>query len=86
LSDLESSFGDGDIVTPEALVSVGLIRRADEPYKVLATGSIGKALVVRAPRSSRAAQAAIEAAGGSVETVEGQYRRAGMGRGHRRQH
>jgi len=85
LETLQERFSDGDTVTPEALVQAGVLRRADEPYKVLATGTIARPLVVQAPRVSRAAHAAIEAAGGAVEKIDDDYVLPGMGRAHRRQ-
>lgn len=85
LALLDSRFEAGDAVTPETLVSAGLLRHVDEPYKILATGALAKALAVEAPRLSAAAVEAIEAAGGSVQRMEDGYRRPGMGRSHRRQ-
>ncbi|MFN2115163.1 MAG: 50S ribosomal protein L15 [Anaerolineae bacterium] len=81
---LDERFDDGDTVTPEALVDAGVLRHVDEPYKVLAGGEITKALTVQAPRFSGAARADIEAAGGSCSDLADDYRRAGMGRSHRR--
>ena len=85
LDEIDARFDAGASVTPEALTDAGLLRRADEPYKVLANGALTKALVVHAPRFSRAAAEAIEAAGGSVEKLTDDYELPGMGRAHRRQ-
>jgi large subunit ribosomal protein L15 len=84
LGDLAAAFDSGEAVTPQALVEVGLLRRADEPYKVLADGAIEKPLAVSAPRFSATARAAIEAAGGTCDPFAGETRRPGMGRAHRR--
>ena len=81
---LETCFESGDTVTPEALVAAGVLRHIDEPYKVLAGGEMTKALSVQAPRFSGAARETIEAAGGSCDDLSDDYRRAGMGRSHRR--
>jgi large subunit ribosomal protein L15 len=62
-------FGAGSEVTPESLDKAGLLRRADLPVVVLAYGDVSVALRVKVHRISRAAQAKIEAAGGSVEVL-----------------
>ena len=58
-------------MTPETLVGKGLATRKDVPVKVLAKGSLSKKLTVRVHGFSAAAREAIEAAGGSAETLEG---------------
>jgi large subunit ribosomal protein L15 len=69
LRELDRMFSDGDTITPELLVEKGLIRSGSKPVKVLASGELGKKLSVQAHAFSKNAQAAIEAAGGSCETV-----------------
>jgi large subunit ribosomal protein L15 len=58
-----------DDVTPEVLVSRGLVR-SGKPVKVLGDGEIGKALKVTANKFSKSARAKIEAAGGSCEELQ----------------
>ncbi|MGH2916391.1 MAG: 50S ribosomal protein L15 [Solirubrobacteraceae bacterium] len=70
LSDLEARFDAGAEVTLEALHSKGLATRKGIPVKVLADGSLSKALTVHAHGYSKAAREAIEAAGGSCQTLE----------------
>lgn len=66
LSDLERVTGDE--VSPESLLAAGIVRRANEPVKLLGHGEIARALVVKAGmRISASAKAKIEAAGGRVE-------------------
>lgn len=60
---------DGPI-TPEALAEAGIIRGTQFPVKILAYGEISTPVTVHAHAFSKAAQAAIEAAGGSVTTLE----------------
>jgi large subunit ribosomal protein L15 len=60
---------DGPI-TPEVLAELGVIRGTKYPVKILANGELTGAITVHAHGFSKAAQAAIEAAGGSVETLE----------------
>ena len=60
---------DGPI-TPEVLVQLGLVRGPEYPVKILATGEVTQALTVHAHAFSKAAQAAIEGAGGAVTVLE----------------
>lgn len=57
-------------ITPDVLAEIGLIRGTKFPVKILAHGEITTPLVVHAHAFSKSAQSAIEAAGGSVETLE----------------
>lgn len=69
LSALEKSFLDGDKVTLASLARKGLIKNrfgGRQPAKILGKGPIGKRLSVVGVATSRAARAAIEAAGGAV--------------------
>ena len=70
LSDLEKRFDAGAEVTPETLVGKGLATRKGVPVKILAKGQLSKKLTVRAHGFSAAAREAIEAAGGSAETLD----------------
>jgi large subunit ribosomal protein L15 len=70
LSDLEDRFEAGDEVTPETLTGKGLAKRKGVPVKVLAKGELTKKLTVRAHGFSAAAREAIEAAGGTAETID----------------
>lgn len=60
---------DGPI-TPDLLAELGVIRGTEFPVKILANGELTGAVTVHAHAFSKAAQAAIEAAGGSVTTLE----------------
>ena len=68
LTDL-NKFEDGSEVTATILVENGIIKNEKDGIKVLANGSLEKKLTVKATKFSKAAQAAIEAAGGSVEVM-----------------
>lgn len=70
LSQLSDRFEAGAAVDAEALHAAGLLKRSDEPFKVLAGGEIDHALTITAPRVSAAARTKIEAAGGSIEAVD----------------
>jgi large subunit ribosomal protein L15 len=69
LADLERRAGVTDF-TLESLYELGLASRNKGPVKVLARGTIGRAVSVEAHRFSRAARAAIESAGGNVKALE----------------
>jgi large subunit ribosomal protein L15 len=69
LSDLDARFKSGDNVNPESLRAAGLAKRRD-PVKILARGEIKKKLTVRAHGFSAVAREKIEAAGGTVETID----------------
>jgi large subunit ribosomal protein L15 len=71
LADLEARFEQGAEVTPDALRAAGLATRRDVPVKVLGRGELNKPLTVRAHGFSASARAAIEAAGGTAQTLEG---------------
>ena len=64
-----NSFPEGSLVTPEALLSRGTIRKLKAGLKILGEGSVEKALTVRAHAFSASANEKILAAGGKVERV-----------------
>jgi len=63
---LEARFEDGAVVNGESLLALGLVRKADEPIKVLGRGDLSKGLEVHANKFSKSAAQKIEKAGGSV--------------------
>ncbi len=62
-------FESGSEVTPEILVTAGLVKSLRYPIKILAEGEINHPLLVKANSFSVTAKAKIEAAGGTVEEV-----------------
>ena len=70
LDDLEARFENGAAVDLAALRAAGLAGRRDVPVKVLGRGELTKPLTVHAHGFSKAARAAIEAAGGTCQTIE----------------
>jgi large subunit ribosomal protein L15 len=68
LSDL-NQFDDGATVDPSALSAAGIVSKQAEYIKVLATGEVSRKLTVKAHGFSAQAKAAIEAAGGTCETI-----------------
>ena len=62
-------FKDGTEVTPVVLKEAGIIRAEKSGVKVLGNGELTKKLTVKAAKSSKAAEAAITAKGGSIEVI-----------------
>ena len=58
---------EGDIVSLDTLKAAGIIRKSTKHAKIMLSGELTKAVKVQGIRVSKAAQAAIEAAGGSVD-------------------
>ncbi|HEV7882098.1 MAG TPA: 50S ribosomal protein L15 [Solirubrobacteraceae bacterium] len=69
LQDLERRFEAGDEVTLATLQARGLGTRKGVAVKILAKGTLSKPLTVHAHGFSAAAREAIEAAGGTCQTV-----------------
>ena len=61
---------EADSITPEELKKAGLIKRAEEPVKILGTGEVKKAVTIKAHAFSRSAVAKIKKAGGKTEEIE----------------
>lgn len=68
LADL-NLFNDGEVVTPEVLVARNVLKKLESGVKVLANGTLEKKLTVKANVFSKAAEAAIIKAGGTVEVI-----------------
>jgi len=71
LDQLAAIFKANAEVTPDILDSVGLLRDSRNPVVILGRGDITISLKVRAHRISAGAKSKIEAAGGTVEAIEG---------------
>jgi len=70
VADLEL-FEVGTQVTPDSLVTVGLMTKSEGRglVKILGNGELDRSLTVRAHKFSASARAKIEAAGGTVEII-----------------
>ena len=68
LSDL-NRFEEGTNVTPELLKQCGIVKKQLDGIKVLGNGTLEKKVNVTCNKISKAAQAAIEKAGGTVEVI-----------------
>ena len=69
LGDLETRFEAGALVDGEALRACGLIHTLKHPIKILADGTLTKALTVKAHKFSAAAVERLQAAGGAAEVI-----------------
>ena len=67
--DTLNKFDEDTEITPALLLETGVLSKVKSGVKVLANGSIDRKLTVKAHKFSKAAQEAIEAAGGSVEVI-----------------
>jgi len=63
------AFEKGSVIDPGVLVESGLVGRLLDGIKLLANGDIDRPLTVKVHKCSRAAQAKIVAAGGTVEVI-----------------
>lgn len=62
-------FEAGTEVTPELLLASGLINKIGDGVKILGSGSLAKALTVKAHAFSKTAAEKIEASGGKAEVI-----------------
>ena len=62
-------FPEGAEVTPQELVSAGIVKGLKDPVKVLGQGEITRQLLVKAHKFSQTARNKIESAGGTVEVI-----------------
>ncbi len=62
-------FSAGSVIDAAALANAGLVR-AGRPVKLLANGSLTKKFTIKIDKASATAKAAVEAAGGTVETAD----------------
>jgi len=68
LADL-NLFNEGEVVSPETLLARNILKKLKSGVKVLANGTLEKKLTVKASVFSKAAEAAIIKAGGTVEVI-----------------
>lgn len=66
LSQLERHFKTGATIDAAALAQAGLVKKADQPIKILGDGDLKLKLSIRVNRLSRSAKQAVLKAGGSI--------------------
>ncbi|MFA7693469.1 MAG: 50S ribosomal protein L15 [Candidatus Hydrogenedentes bacterium] len=69
LDVLDAAFNDGDEVTLEKLLALGIIKSSKGGVKLLGRGEITKRLTLKVQAASAGARAKIEEAGGVVDIV-----------------
>ena len=62
-------FEDGAVVTPEALIEKGIIRKVCDVVKIMGNGDLTKKLTVKAAKFTATAKEKIEAVGGTAEVI-----------------
>jgi large subunit ribosomal protein L15 len=62
-------FEDGTEVTPELLLTKGIVKKSKNGIKILGNGELDKKLTVKAAKFTKSAAEKIEAAGGKVEVI-----------------
>lgn len=69
VGQLEEKFDADTVVDKEALRKAGLIKKLNQPVKLLGKGNITKKLTVKVDAASKKAVELIQAAGGTVEVT-----------------
>ena len=64
-----NKFENGTVVTPALLIESGLVSKELDGIKVLGNGKLEKSLTVQAKAFSKAAEEAINNAGGKIEVI-----------------
>lgn len=67
--DQLNGFADGTEVTPELLVSEGIVKNPKDGIKILGNGDLTVKLTVKAHKFSQSAADKIQAAGGKTEVI-----------------
>lgn len=69
LSSLEKC-GHAELINPLVMKNAGLVKKEDQPVKILGDGNVTSALNVQAHAFSQSAKEKILAAGGKVELIK----------------
>ena len=69
LSDLNSFFNDGDVVTPEILFERKILKKELNGVKILGNGNLDKKLTIKAHRFTSSAVTKINDAGGKAAVI-----------------
>lgn len=64
-----NNFKDGDVVTPELLKEMGIIKKQLSGIKVLGNGELNKKLTIKAHRFTQSALEKIEKSGSKAEVI-----------------
>lgn len=69
VATLDKYFDDGAVVTVDALIEKGILKKTLDGVKILGQGEITKKLTVQVNAFSESAKSKIEAAGGKAEVI-----------------
>lgn len=69
IGQLEKKFETGEIITPQKLLTKGLIVRLEPGVKILGEGKLEKKFTVMAHRFSQSAEDAIKKVGGIIKVI-----------------
>ncbi|MCQ2474856.1 MAG: 50S ribosomal protein L15 [Clostridia bacterium] len=69
VATLDKYFEDGAVVTVDALIETGILKKTLDGVKILGQGEMTKKLTVQANAFSETAKSKIEAAGGKAEVI-----------------
>ena len=62
-------FEDGQVVSPDELIEMGIIKKIEDGVKIMGNGELTKKLTVQANKFTASAKEKIEAAGGKAEVI-----------------
>jgi len=79
--DRLAKFDAGSVVDADALKAAGLIRGSYDSIKILGSGTLDRALTVKAHAFSAKAKELIEGAGGKVEVIEAPKKKTAEAKG-----
>jgi large subunit ribosomal protein L15 len=74
LAALEEHFREGESITPETMLSRGVVAKGKRDVVVLGTGELTKSLTISAHRFTKGAREKIERAGGTVNVITPQHK------------
>ena len=69
VGDLDAHFEAGAVIDVAALQGKGLVKKLKDGVKVLGSGELKKALILKVDKVSETAKQAVEKAGGKVELI-----------------
>ena len=70
LSDIQTHFNDGDVVSPETVKEKKIIKSSKSGIKVLGNGNLTKKVTIKGCYISASAAEKVQAAGGKVEPIK----------------
>lgn len=69
ISQIVKKFKKDDVVSPETLYEAGVVKKKNQPVKLLSNGDIDFPLMIKVHAASKKAIEKVEKAGGKVEVI-----------------